>query len=549
MTTGVAALRALRAQRKRNRLGDVEWFDAAYKVYVAALFGGIALLWLSDLVGDKPVSAAQAADVLRHGPAAVGMVAIVALVVGLRSGSQGGPLALEAADVTYVMLAPVDRRAALLRPAVQRLRSAAFAGAVVGGSFGQLAGRRLPGSALAWFGSGALFGLIVGLAWVGGALVAHAAQLPQLLTSIIGVVLVAWQAAAIGSGVPGPGNLAGSLAMWGWRQRGIDVVAIAVSIALVVVGLALVGRTSLDALARRSSLVAQLRFAVTMQDLRTVVLLRRQLSYEHTRAKPWVRLRPRGTANVVWRRGWHSLFRLPLGRLIRMAALVVAAAACQVSALNGTTPLVVVTAVLTFVLGLEVMEPLSQEVDQPDRTESFPIERGRLMLEHLAAPAVALVPFTIIGAAAAVVLEMRHSNAPTLGGAIAVVAILALPTVFTGAAGAVINIVRDAPDPMASNSQQSFMPPEMAGFSTVLRTLVPLIVSIIGALSILIVRSALRVQGPSAVVPAAIRSAVACTLVVAGVAAWVRHRDAMRAKFRAFMNEGRTVTQQQRSSR
>jgi hypothetical protein len=148
-----------------------------------------------------------------------------------------------------------------------------------------------------------------------------------------------------------------------------------------------------------------------------------------------------------------------------------------------------------------------------------------------------------------VVLEMRHSNAPTLGGAIAVVAILALPTVFTGAAGAVINIVRDAPDPMASNSQQSFMPPEMAGFSTVLRTLVPLIVSIIGALSILIVRSALRVQGPSAVVPAAIRSAVACTLVVAGVAAWVRHRDAMRAKFRAFMNEGRAVTQQQRSSR
>jgi len=57
------------------------------------------------------------------------------------------------------------------------------------------------------------------------------------------------------------------------------------------------------------------------------------------------------------------------------------------------------------------------------------------------------------------------------------------------------------------------------------------------------------VQGPSAVVPAAIRSAVACTLVVVGVAAWVRHRDAMRAKFRAFMNEGRAVTQQQRSSR
>ena len=109
-STGNAALRSLRSKRKLNRLGEVEWFDAAYKVYVAALFGGIALLWLSDLIGDEPLSATQAADVLRVGPSLMGLVAAVAVAVGLRSGSQGGPLALEAADVTYVMLAPVDRR-------------------------------------------------------------------------------------------------------------------------------------------------------------------------------------------------------------------------------------------------------------------------------------------------------------------------------------------------------------------------------------------------------------------------------------------------------
>ena len=49
-------------------------------------------------------------------------------------------------------------------------------------------------------------------------------------------------------------------------------------------------QTSLDALARRSSLVAQLRFAVTMQDLRTVILLRRQLNQEQTRGSPWVKV-------------------------------------------------------------------------------------------------------------------------------------------------------------------------------------------------------------------------------------------------------------------
>ena len=78
-STGNAALRSLRSKRKLNRLGEVEWFDAAYKVYVAALFGGIALLWLSDLIGDEPLSAAQATDVLRVGPSLMGLVAAVAV--------------------------------------------------------------------------------------------------------------------------------------------------------------------------------------------------------------------------------------------------------------------------------------------------------------------------------------------------------------------------------------------------------------------------------------------------------------------------------------
>jgi hypothetical protein len=100
-----------------------------------------------------------------------------------------------------------------------------------------------------------------------------------------------------------------------------------------------------------------------MQDLRTVILLRRQLSHEHTRARPWLRLPSRGGGDPVRRRGWHSLLRLPVGRLVRMVALAAAIGACQVAVLRGTTPLVAVSALLSFVLGLEVLEPLSQEVD------------------------------------------------------------------------------------------------------------------------------------------------------------------------------------------
>jgi hypothetical protein len=41
-----------------------------------------------------------------------------------------------------------------------------------------------------------------------------------------------------------------------------------------------------------------------------------------------------------------------------MVALAAAIGACQVAVLRGTTPLVVVSALLSFVLGLEVLEPL-----------------------------------------------------------------------------------------------------------------------------------------------------------------------------------------------
>ena len=546
-TTGVAAMHAMRAARKRRRLGDIEWFDAAYKVYVVGLFGGFALLWLSDLVGDEALSAAQAADVAQHGPAVLGMVAVLAFAAGLRSGSQGGPLALEAADVIHVMLAPLPRRTALMRPTVQRVRSMVFVGAITGAVFGQMAGRRLPGSALAWFGSGALFGGTCAMLLVGGALVAHAWRIPLAVSTLIGAIGVAWQGAAIATGIPGPADLDGSLALWGWRQHPVDVLAIAFGVVLTAVGMAAVARTSLEALARRASLVAQLRFAVTMQDLRTVILLRRQLAHEHTRRRPWFRVPGSGRGDPVWRRGWHSLVRFPTGRVVRMVVLAAGAGACQLAAFHGTTPAILGSMVLLFVLGLDVMEPLSQEIDQPDRTDSFPVDRGDLLFRHLRAPAVALVPFAFIAAATAVIADAIVTDSSRVGTAAAVAAVLAIPTVLAGATGAAISIVRDAPDLLASTEQQNFMPPEMAGLGTALRTLIPLLVSTAGMVSILIVRSA--VDAGDAAVAAAVRASVANILLVGATAVWVRYRDRIRLKIRGFLDEGRTATQQQRSTR
>jgi FtsH-binding integral membrane protein len=221
-----------------------------------------------------------------------------------------------------------------------------------------------------------------------------------------------------------------------------------------------------------------------------------------------------------------------------MASLAVGAGICQAMVARGTTAALALTAVLLFVLGLEVMEPLAQEVDQPDRTDGLPVERGDVMLRLVVAPAVALIPFAAIAAVAATItLGTNEFLAATV--------ILALPTVMAGAAGAVVSIVRDAPDPFGSASQ-AFMPPEMAGVSTALRTLLPIVVSGLGAASVILVRYTYN-QGDSTV-GAAIRGAIGAVLLAAAIAFWMRKRDRWRATFRTFMADGRAYTSQQRST-
>jgi hypothetical protein len=535
---GLDVLVDLRRRRKSRRLADIEWFDAAYRVYLIGLFGGGTVLWISSSITDTSVSAPSVADVARNGPALLGMITAVVFLAALRGGSQGGPLALEAPDVAYVMLAPIDRTRALLRPVTQRVRSAAFMGATAGAIVGQLAGRRLPGTPVAWAASGAVFGVTTALLWAGAALVAHAIRLPLWIATTIGLIGVAWQGAAVAWHLPGPANAAGSLAMWGWRQHPLDLVAPLLAVIVLFVGIGLLQNTSLDALARRSSLVAQLRFAVTMQDLRTVILLRRQLNQEQTRGQPWFAV-PTVLTHPIARRGMASMVRFPATRLVRMTAFAAMVGVLQAMVIRGTTPAVIGAGLMMFMLGLEAMEPLSQEVDQPDRTDSLPIERGELLMRHLISPAVALVPFAAVAAASAVaVLGTTRAIAPA--------AILAVPMVLAGCAGGVVSIVRDAPDPTGGATQQAFVPPEMAGISSALRIGLPIVVSTLAAAAILLVRQADRIGG--SLTGAALRGGVGAFLLAFLVALWVRRRDRWRRKFRQFMADGQAHTKQQRST-
>ena len=90
-----AVVAELRRTRRRQRVASIHWVDALYQVYITGLLSVVAVVLLSGLVGDGEVSAASVRDIEVHGPAAMGLLAAVAVLVGLRSGSRGGPLALE----------------------------------------------------------------------------------------------------------------------------------------------------------------------------------------------------------------------------------------------------------------------------------------------------------------------------------------------------------------------------------------------------------------------------------------------------------------------
>jgi len=528
--TGLAALRDMRAARRHRRVQETEWFEALYRVYLAAIVIGGSVLFISGIFEDTVATTNDISHITEHGPNILGIIVAVAFFLGVRSGASGGPIAVEDAEVRHVLLAPLDIRSALRKPAIQRLRSAAFAGALAGAAAGQLAARRLPGSLGAWAFYGAIYGACVGMVWVGAALLVHGLRLPNTLVTLVASALVFWQAGVTvaDTNAPGPFDAFGSMALWALHIEAIDLIAVVITTITALAGIFVVGSLSLEALARRSNLVAQLRFAVTLQDIRTVMLLRRQLSQEQMRATPWLTLKRGGSLPPVARRGVQSFLKFPARRYARMKLMVVLAALAQVAAYRGTTPAIVASGLCLFVFGLELVEPLSQEVDKPERTDSLPIDRGALMLRHLVVPAVMLIPFSIVAIVAAAIFEHE-------GAAIATVAVAQLASLATGMAGAVINAVKGAPDPLGDNAKSLFMPPEVAGMTTMTRAVLPIIVATLGSLPVIAVRES--VESGNHPVGAAVRACVGVALLLFLVVGWVRQRDAIRLWWKNSVEE------------
>ena len=378
------ALTDLRRTRRTRRLGDTEWFDLAYRVYLAAFFGGSAIIIASDQVGDAAaVGGTHRRRASRADPRSWVWSPWPRSRPGCAAERSAARSPSSRPTCSTCCSPPSAARQCCAGPLWQRVRAVAFGGALAGGVAGLLAEQRVPSSAGAWVWWGAVFGAAIGALFVAAATVVHAARIPNWLATPVGGALARHRRCGPRStNAPAPPTAsAASRCATSHASRPTCWRSLAVAVLLAVAHL-VVGRLRSEHLARRGGLVSQLRFAVTMQDLRTVVLLRRQLSQERARPRPWIpvgagrqrsrrcgrrggaarRARDAAHAGRAASAGWRCWRRSPVSR-----------SAPRHAARHRRSWR---AAILLFVLGLDLVEPLSQEIDHPDRTLGLPRTAG-----------------------------------------------------------------------------------------------------------------------------------------------------------------------------
>lgn len=472
------ALVDLRKTRRSNRLAHVHWIDALYRVYIVGFLGVIAIALGADQLPGEAMSEGEALTFAGVAPAWLGLGIAVAVAIGLRSGARGGPLVLEAPVVVHELNAPVDRAAVLRGPAIKQLRFLAFAGAVIGAITGELASQRLPANAIAAVAAGAVVFALAAVLASGSAMVISSRRVGWWPANALAVAVIGWSVLDIVLGFrTSPLSWLASGAFWPIVITPLALIGVAVAVAVPVYGVARIGQLSTEAALRRAGLVAQLRFAVTLQDVRTVVLLRRQLSQEKPRMKPWIRIRRARTKSrvpAVWKRDWQSYFRFPLVRLVRMILVAGLAGIALGVAWRGTPAAIVLAGLALFVAAYDAAEPVAQEVDHPTRWESYPDDPGRFLLNHLPAAFVVMLFLCLVAAGAAMTLTPPEVVLRLTG-------VLIVPVALAAAIAAVISTAQGAPNSAALSN----LGPDVMGWVMLARVIIPPAIVIVALLPIL----------------------------------------------------------------
>jgi hypothetical protein len=406
--------------------------DTLYMVAISTAILGALLYGTASSALSRWVTPETVAE---WGPAIV----LVALAIVARWGSWQGPVVYAEPDVGFLLGAPLSRRALAARPLARALAWGACGGALVAamtlvGLGGR--GRKVEAFDVVGLGVGLALAGVLAVALAGhvqcSARASRAAAVALPLSVVVGAGLVVVarsgaQAAVLWSGP------------WGWALQPVAgstvaavgaLVALALVTALAVLGAArALGSCPTERHVVRAEAHSGARASAWNWDARTARLALARVGGPG-RVRAGRRLRPprRATLAIAWRDACSSL-RAP-ARTLGAVVLAVAAGALGVAAAPhaAAEP---IAALGLYVAASIVLEPLRLEVDHPS-TSQILLRRpfGRVLLAHLAVP-IAVVAFAVALAGAGVAAV---GDLPEHGGALALLAVVVVPTVVACAA-------------------------------------------------------------------------------------------------------------------
>lgn len=518
--TGAGVLGEIRRARRTQHRQRMGIFDAVYRAYVTILGGGVGIYYLVNLVAGPPVGSSGTAWLQAHGPGLIGLVGAVAGAVALGTAWRGGPVSLQPADVYLVTTAGIPTSAVVRRPALVVLRTHAVRSATLGAIVGYAGAERLGGAPVRWLVAGGVAGALMAAAAVGMGLAGAGRRIGRRAAGAIGGGAVGWSGLDAARGtVTSPISALGQVALAPWGVRWDMAVGIAFALGAAAWGIASIGGLSIEAAARRSELVSALRFSVNVRDLRAISLLRRELGHEGARRQPWLTLPNRALPKrkhsspergAVQRRDVRGLLRWPAARLVRLAALGALAGVCAVAAWAFLPPLFALSGVAMWLVALDAVEGLGQEVDHRERMAVLGYPAGWIYLRHLVVPV-----FVVAGAGSVAVAAAVGVGGGRMAGMVG--AITLLPAASAAVAGAAWSVLREP-----VYGVDLVLPPEAIGVQLLLRELLPPAIAVSGLVPAIEARSAAMRGGLAP--DAAINAALLVMIVPIAVFGWIQSK-------------------------
>lgn len=409
--------------------------EPAYYVFITLAIGG------PFVYGTASSALSEVAT-----PRAVGIwgpsLALVALLAVMRWGAVQGPVVFSVADITHLLGAPVRRAELVLGRLTRGLliwagAAAVAAGLVVVGVAGHHRGVDA-GRAAGFVVAIAILGML-GVA--GAALVAGSERIDRATRR------AAWPSVALAAGLvaladssPTGRHVALWSGPWGWAVQPLAGTAAAWPVAVVLLA-ALTAVITALAVRRRGAMPTERHLmraearsgAVAAMYSMNARYIRRSLtavSASPTAARGAHRLKPPRSPRlaIAWR---DTVAALAVPQRLG-EALVLAGGGTVVCLVNGGHPVAVgAGAVMIYAGASRLLEPLRAETDQPGRARVLlraPI--GKVLVQH------ALVPLAVVvlGAVLAVAGCAAAGALPDHGGAAALLAVLATPSITLCAA-------------------------------------------------------------------------------------------------------------------